>query len=311
MVIRFIEGRDRETCDGCGFIWYRNPLPAVGVVVAIEGRIVLVRRRFEPQAGSWALPAGYMELGETPEQAAARECLEETGLTVQVEHLLGVYAFGNTAQSGILLIFAAKALAGTLEALDDALEIGTFSPEHLPEPFAFSTHRSAIERWYATFRQTIWPDLPREPFDFALRYAESGDAEHVLDLCLPRAQAAQRITALANFTHSLIDPHYQIVIAERDQHILGVACIRIVQQMHGLVAYVEELHIAPKVYDDTVYAALLDQVTLIAQARACRILYIINASVQDTTTQEISRKLQQQPVWVLPLARSDCEESRI
>jgi 8-oxo-dGTP diphosphatase len=309
MVIRFIEGRDRQMCDRCGFIWYRNPLPAVGVVVAIEGRIVLIRRRFEPQAGAWALPAGYMELGETPEQAAARECLEETGLTVQIEHLLGVYAFGNNAQSGILLIFAAQAIGGTLEALDDAIEIGTFLPGELPEPFAFSTHLSAIERWQITSHHTHWPDLPRASFDGTLRYALPADAEAVLTLCLPTAQQGQRITALANFTHSLTDPHYQIVIAERAQHILGVACIRIVQQMQGFVAYVEELHLATEVYDDKVYAALLDFVTLIAQARACRILYIINASVQDTTTQGVSRKLQQQPVWVLPLATSDCEES--
>ena len=77
---RVIDNREREVCPACGFIFYRNPVPAVGVVVALEGKLALVRRRYEPRAGCWALPAGFMELGESAEDAAIRECHEETGL---------------------------------------------------------------------------------------------------------------------------------------------------------------------------------------------------------------------------------------
>jgi NADH pyrophosphatase NudC (nudix superfamily) len=80
---RFAEGREREICPACDFVFYRNPVPAVGVVVELDGRVVLVRRRYEPRAGYWALPAGFMELGESAEEAAIRECHEETGLLVQ------------------------------------------------------------------------------------------------------------------------------------------------------------------------------------------------------------------------------------
>src|SRR5262245_11738411 len=124
---RFAEGRDREVCPACGFVFYRNPIPAVGVVVDMEGRVVLVRRRYEPRAGCWALPAGFMELGESAEEAAIRECHEETGLLVQIDHLLGVYSFGFGEQSGLVIIFAATFVGGQLRADDDATEVGAFS----------------------------------------------------------------------------------------------------------------------------------------------------------------------------------------
>src|SRR5205085_5685699 len=113
---RFTEGRDREVCPACGFVFYRNPVPAVGVVVALEDRLVLIQRKYEPQAGHWGLPAGYMELGESAEEAAIRECYEETGLLVQIDHLLGVYSFGEGEQSGLVIIYAATAVGGQLRA---------------------------------------------------------------------------------------------------------------------------------------------------------------------------------------------------
>src|SRR5689334_17713361 len=111
---RFAEGREREVCPACGFVFYRNPVPAVGVVVALDEQVVLTRRRYEPRAGYWALPAGYMELGETAEEAAIRECHEETGLLVQIDHLIGVYSFGEGEGSGLVIIYAATAVGGTL-----------------------------------------------------------------------------------------------------------------------------------------------------------------------------------------------------
>ncbi len=69
---QLVDDRERDVCPACGFILYRNPVPAVGVVVALEGRVELVRRRYEPRAGCWALPAGFMELSESAEEAAAR-----------------------------------------------------------------------------------------------------------------------------------------------------------------------------------------------------------------------------------------------
>src|SRR5689334_4545784 len=156
---RVVDDRERDVCPACGFIFYRNPVPAVGVLVALDGRIVMVRRRYEPRAGCWALPAGFMELGESAEDAAIRECHEETGLLVRIDHLLGVYSFGEGQRTGLLIIYAATATGGELVAADDATEAGVFAPDALPAPLAFPTHLQAIERWRRETRPAAAPYL--------------------------------------------------------------------------------------------------------------------------------------------------------
>ena len=84
-----IGGRPREVCPVCEFVLFRNPVPGVGVLVEMAsslGRgngLVLIRRGQPPFVGRWALPAGFIEEDESVEQAAVRECKEETGLDVE------------------------------------------------------------------------------------------------------------------------------------------------------------------------------------------------------------------------------------
>ena len=92
-------GTVRPTCPKCGYVWYRNPVPAAGVVLVENGRVLLVKRRWDPRAGSWCLPAGFMEAGETPEQTAVRELEEETGVIAQLTGLFGVYAGFDDARA--------------------------------------------------------------------------------------------------------------------------------------------------------------------------------------------------------------------
>src|SRR6476619_4454364 len=173
---RVIDERNREVCPACGFIFYRNPVPAVGVVVALEGKVVLVRRRYEPRAGCWALPAGFMELGESAEDAAIRECHEETGLLVRVDHLLGVYSYGEGQRTGLLIIYAAAVTGGELAAADDATEAGVFDLDALPTPMAFPTHLQAIDRWRREIRSSTAPFLSRSNEGaIAVRYASQPD----------------------------------------------------------------------------------------------------------------------------------------
>src|SRR3989442_7480795 len=80
LVRRDEHGIRRPTCPRCGFIYYRNPVPAAGVILHVESTVLLVKRRFAPRAGAWCLPAGFMEYGETPRRCAVRELREETGL---------------------------------------------------------------------------------------------------------------------------------------------------------------------------------------------------------------------------------------
>src|SRR5206468_3547652 len=76
------------TCGACGFVFYRGPSLASGCMVVEDGRLLLARRGIEPHHGSWYVPSGYVDYGETPEDAAVREMAEETELTVR---LLGLY----------------------------------------------------------------------------------------------------------------------------------------------------------------------------------------------------------------------------
>ncbi|HEV2237030.1 MAG TPA: NUDIX hydrolase, partial [Ktedonobacterales bacterium] len=86
-------GRVRPVCPACGYIGFRDPKVAAAVIVARTGAILLTRRAHDPGRGLWGLPAGYMEWDERVEDAAIRETLEETGLTVRLDRLIGVYSY--------------------------------------------------------------------------------------------------------------------------------------------------------------------------------------------------------------------------
>ena len=138
-------GVRRSACATCGFIAYRNPVPACGVLVLSRGKILLARRRHEPKAGAWGIPAGFMEYGEHPEKTAVREALEETGLRVRLTGLFGVYAGRDDPRTrAVLILYHAQVVGGRLVAGDDAMELGYFPLERPPRPIAFRAHREAL-----------------------------------------------------------------------------------------------------------------------------------------------------------------------
>lgn len=135
----------RPTCPACGYIWYRNPVPAAGVVLVEDANVLLVRRRYDPRAGAWCLPAGFMEAGETPEGTAIRETREETGLDVRLAGLFGVYAgFDDPRVRSVLILYRAEREGGTLQPGDDAIEAGWFPLADPPADMAFASHRQAL-----------------------------------------------------------------------------------------------------------------------------------------------------------------------
>jgi len=143
----------RPTCPACGFIAYRNPAPAVGVILERDEHIVLVRRRFEPMAGLWSLPAGFMEYGESPEATAVRETLEETGLEIELTGLQNAYRAGaDTGVPVLLLVYRARLIGGNLVAGDDADDAGWFAAQARPE-LAFRSHRRALREFDAALKR--------------------------------------------------------------------------------------------------------------------------------------------------------------
>jgi ADP-ribose pyrophosphatase YjhB (NUDIX family) len=95
----------RLVCDHCGFIRYENPKVVVGSVVTLGDRYLMCRRAIEPRRGYWTLPAGFMELDETPAEGAAREAREEACAEIAIDGLLAVYSIRHIGQ--IQLIYRA------------------------------------------------------------------------------------------------------------------------------------------------------------------------------------------------------------
>lgn len=139
-----VSGR-HPVCTACGRTHFRDPKVGVGVVVVDEqDRLLLVRRGVGPGKGLWALPAGFVDAGEDPRDAAAREALEETGLVVEVGAVVDVYPGGGGSAS-FFLAFEAHVVGGVLAAADDATDAGFFGAGELPE-LAFASTADAARR---------------------------------------------------------------------------------------------------------------------------------------------------------------------
>ncbi len=135
-------------CPHCGkpVVKYRNPLPTVDVIIALQEGIVLIRRKNPPFG--WALPGGFVDYGESLEAAAIREAREETSLEVTLLSQLGAYSDPrrDPRHHSITVVFTARA-AGEPKAADDAAEIGVFNQQNLPEDLAFD-HGEILRDYY-------------------------------------------------------------------------------------------------------------------------------------------------------------------
>lgn len=140
-------GKVRPSCPGCGWVYFPDPKVGVAVLVIQSDEILLVRRRYEPYAGMWALPAGFLDAHEDPQDAARRECLEETGLIVKIRSLITVLS-GREHPRGadLMLAYCAEVVGGSLAPGDDADRASFFPLENLP-PLAFHTTLQAVQQW--------------------------------------------------------------------------------------------------------------------------------------------------------------------
>ena len=145
---RFLFGRTRRKCPACGFVFFRDPKVAAGVLADLDHRVVLVRRLYEPHIGDWALPAGFVEIDEGPVTAALRELTEETGLIGRITGFVGTYHIEIDPRGSIvMLLYRARIVGGELMAGDDAQEVKLFGPDELPANLAFASTRRALLRW--------------------------------------------------------------------------------------------------------------------------------------------------------------------
>jgi ADP-ribose pyrophosphatase YjhB (NUDIX family) len=128
-----------KVCSRCGFVDFPSPRPVAGCLVIDADRVLLLRRGIAPQIGKWTFPGGYIDLGETPEQAALRETREEVGLEAELGRLLGVYS-DPAAPNAVVIVYLAKPGTGTANLSLEATAIRYFRPEEIPwDEIAFVT----------------------------------------------------------------------------------------------------------------------------------------------------------------------------
>jgi ADP-ribose pyrophosphatase YjhB (NUDIX family) len=129
-------------------------VPATCTVVPDDtgGGIWLVKRSVAPKKGFWCLPGGFMELDETPEQAALRELVEETGLTGKIDILMGITINPSPNYGSVLMVgYLVREFTGEPIAGDDASDIACFGLDTLPE-IAFDSHRHFIRIYQSAYK---------------------------------------------------------------------------------------------------------------------------------------------------------------
>ncbi len=125
------DNRQRLVCPDCDYIAYENPKVVVGVVATWEGKLLMCRRAIEPRLGYWTLPAGFMEVGESPAEGAQREAWEEARAQLEIIDLLSVYSLKHISQ--LQLFYRARLLTDDVSAGPESEEVGLFDFDALPE----------------------------------------------------------------------------------------------------------------------------------------------------------------------------------
>jgi len=141
------DNRPRHVCDACQTIHYQNPRIVTGTLPVWEDRVLLCRRAIEPRSGLWTLPAGFMENGETMEQAAERESREEANANLAIQQLYTIISLPHINQ--VYVMYLAR-----LQDLDfapgaESLEVALFEEAAIPwSDLAFRTIHYTLQRYF-------------------------------------------------------------------------------------------------------------------------------------------------------------------
>jgi ADP-ribose pyrophosphatase YjhB (NUDIX family) len=140
-----------RSCAACGNTSFVNPLPVAVVLLPVDDGLLVVRRNIEPQIGQLALPGGYINRGESWQQAGARELLEETGIVIQPEDLREFRVKSAPGYNTLIVFGLARALRSQdlplFAANEETQEICVLTA---PQELAFSTHTEALREYFAS-----------------------------------------------------------------------------------------------------------------------------------------------------------------
>lgn len=148
LVLKEIEQKQRAYCPRCNRIHYEHLKVGAGAIIELDKKILLLQRTQAPFANCWNLPAGYVEVDESPIQAIIREVYEEVGLQVEVVDLADVYFFNDDPRgNGILVVYNCIIKNGILAESDEAATPTYFAGKDIPKTLAGGGHNQAIRAW--------------------------------------------------------------------------------------------------------------------------------------------------------------------
>ncbi|GAB4573157.1 MAG: hypothetical protein Kow0077_14690 [Anaerolineae bacterium] len=296
LVLAEAAGRTRPVCPDCGFVYYKNPIPAVGVLIEKDGGLVLVQRGQPPDVGEWALPSGFVEADESVEEAAIREALEETGLEIALRDMVGVFSFPDgPPTSGIIVFYRARVIGGELHAGDDAQDVRVFPPEAIPE-LPFRTHRQALARWQQRHTTPVRAGVIVEREGFFIRPALAQDIPRVLALAalLPGKVTPDPDLPRAAIQRFREDPSLTVFVAEtydatqhraaQDPHVIGFVALSRVPTLTSVIGWIDAMVVDPGFRRIGVGAALLE-----ATLRQAELLGMADVFVNTERASEIAR----------------------
>ncbi|OGG09876.1 hypothetical protein A2154_04540 [Candidatus Gottesmanbacteria bacterium RBG_16_43_7] len=143
---KLINGKKRLTCNKCGFVFWNNPKPTTSVILNKDGKVLMLKRLYDPFKNYWVLPGGYIEYEENPEIAITREAKEETGLDITIDGVVYTYLIDTDPRgNSIDIVFRGIISAGKIKLLEHN-QFRFFSPDKLPHLIAYK-HREAINIW--------------------------------------------------------------------------------------------------------------------------------------------------------------------
>lgn len=150
MAFEELEGIMREVCGRCGWVYYRQLKVGASAFVVSDNRLLLAKRGADPWKGYWNLPAGYVEVFETPAQAVVREVKEETGLEVlPVVQLRTDFFDDDPRGNGIMVSFGCQVIGGSLKTSQESVELRYFAPKEIPGNIAGGAHDVQVADWAA------------------------------------------------------------------------------------------------------------------------------------------------------------------
>lgn len=269
-----VGGRVRQACPNCGYVHYVNPVPAVGILIEMDGGVVLIRRGQPPHQGEWTLPSGFIEADESAEAAAIREAHEETGLQVEILEMMGINSFPEgPPMSGIMIFYRAKPVGGTLQGGDDAIEAKVFPADSLPR-LPFRTHRETIALWLKHQKQynEMFPNRIEDDEsesdaapEFHIRPAEAGDGEEIMALLalIPANYGMNEDEWRAAALRFRESTGFEVFVAVARQNppiIIGFIALSVVRTLTGGQGFINDMAVLPTYQRQGIGAALLEAV---------------------------------------------------